>query len=219
VAPRLFEEARTALVEAERLAARRQFGRQLQLAVRTSLTASNKVLKTARIEAAAEVEDELAELGADVVEPVPEPALEPAAVGPSLLEQFLSAFALLGETRTDERGLTLVLPDALFDIERATLRPEAGLLLAKLAGMLLLIPQLGLQVEGHTDSSEEAGYSMEFSRERAQSVARFMQEQGVEVGRLASAGYGLERPIADNRTYEGRKRNRRVELVVTGVDR
>lgn len=242
LAPRQFEEARAALVEAERLAARRQGGRQLELAARQSLSASNKVLKIARFEQGQPQLEERPQVQSAVAAqtpadpesnpeasqrgrvdlPRPGEARPPARItsakqqdGLSLQQQWLAAFSLLGETHTSERGSTLYLPDGLFDIDRATLRPEATILLAKLAGMLLILPHLSLQVEGHTDSTEEASYSMELSRERAQAVAHFIQAQGVEQERVDWAGHGLERPIADNATYEGRKRNRRVEVTVS----
>jgi OOP family OmpA-OmpF porin len=69
-------------------------------------------------------------------------------------------------------------------------------------------------VEGHTDDVGSEEYNRELSRERAQSVHRYLLGQGVPPERLdAVVGYGESRPVASNDTSEGRQRNRRVEIV------
>ncbi len=125
-----------------------------------------------------------------------------------------SALSLVAETRESARGLILSLPDILFDVNKATLKADTKIPLAKLAGILLIQPELNLRIEGHTDSTGSASYNLELSQQRARSVFDFLADQGVSAQRMVSAGYGKERPIADNATAAGRSKNRRVEIVI-----
>ncbi len=69
-----------------------------------------------------------------------------------------------------------------------------------------------VRVEGHTDNVGAAAFNKRLSEDRAASVVKWLVAHGVDVSRLASAGFGLERPIVENTTPEGRKENRRVEF-------
>jgi OOP family OmpA-OmpF porin len=72
-------------------------------------------------------------------------------------------------------------------------------------------------IEGHTDSTGSAAYNLQLSERRAKAVEKLLVKQyGVEASRLSSAGYGEERPIADNNTAAGRDANRRVVAKVKG---
>jgi outer membrane protein OmpA-like peptidoglycan-associated protein len=74
-------------------------------------------------------------------------------------------------------------------------------------------PQLKhVRVEGHTDNRGTGPYNLDLSRRRAASVVEYLVQHGIARGRLLSAGYGFERPIADNSTALGRAKNRRVEF-------
>ena len=112
------------------------------------------------------------------------------------------------------RGVVVNLPDILFDTNKATLKPNAQIALAKLAGIVSLFPAINLRVEGHTDSTGTDVINNRLSRERANSVARFLRQQGVAESRMTADGYGSKLPIADNATAEGRSRNRRVEIIL-----
>jgi outer membrane protein OmpA-like peptidoglycan-associated protein len=127
------------------------------------------------------------------------------------LEKALSHVA---ETRRSARGLVLNLPDILFDLDKATLKRDAEQVLAKLAGILLALPDLQVRIEGHTDSLGSADYNLKLSRRRAETVRDFLGSQGVAKERLTAEGFGKEQPIADNYSEEGRRRNRRVEIVI-----
>ena len=71
-----------------------------------------------------------------------------------------------------------------------------------------------MRIEGHTDNRGKPQYNLELSKRRAAAVLRYLSEHGVEAARLESEGYGLDKPIADNNTEQGRAANRRVEFVV-----
>ena len=107
------------------------------------------------------------------------------------------------------------LPDILFDVNEDSLKPAAQIVLAKLAGILLLVPDKGALIEGHTDSTGSAEYNLDLSQRRADAVRRFLQLEGIAETRMEASGYGMERPLADNADPEGRKKNRRVEIVIS----
>jgi outer membrane protein OmpA-like peptidoglycan-associated protein len=132
-----------------------------------------------------------------------------------LTNRLSAALSQVADTQESARGFIINLPDILFDLNQATLKPEAKVVIAKLAGILLIMPELNLRVEGHTDATGGAEYNQELSERRAASVLEFISEQGIRTGRMQSVGYGEERPVADNETQEGRRKNRRVEIVIS----
>ena len=74
-------------------------------------------------------------------------------------------------------------------------------------------------IEGHTDNTGNAAYNTKLSQRRAMAVEKLLTERyGVNVARISSVGYGMERPIADNNTPEGRQANRRVVVKVTNTE-
>ena len=132
----------------------------------------------------------------------------------NLRSQLQGALSSVAETRNSARGYVVNLPDILFGFNQATLQPAAGMALAKLAGILLIVSDLTVQVEGHTDSTGSREYNLGLSKRRAESVVEFLAEQGVPRTRLSAVGLGPDHPIADNDTDEGRSRNRRVEIII-----
>lgn len=71
-----------------------------------------------------------------------------------------------------------------------------------------------IDVAGHTDSTGSMAYNMELSQRRANSVAQYLESQGVDANRVYAEGYGPHYPIADNSTPQGRAQNRRVEIAL-----
>jgi len=100
-----------------------------------------------------------------------------------------------------------------FDTGKATLKPESEKVLAQVLQLLKDQPGWKLRIEGHTDSTGAKAANQILSQQRAASVTDWLAGKGVERARLAPAGLGDTRPVADNSTEEGRARNRRVELV------
>jgi outer membrane protein OmpA-like peptidoglycan-associated protein len=127
------------------------------------------------------------------------------------LEEALSHVA---ETRQSARGFVVNLPDILFSVNAAALKPEAQRAIAKLAGILLVIPDLRVVIEGHTDSRGSADYNIKLSRRRAERVMGYLVEEGIAMERLGAFGFGLVRPVSDNESAQGRARNRRVEIII-----
>jgi outer membrane protein OmpA-like peptidoglycan-associated protein len=124
------------------------------------------------------------------------------------------ALSQVAETRDSARGLIVNLPDILFDLNEATLKQEARIVIAKLAGILLIMREQNLRVEGHTDSTGTEEYNQGLSERRAASVRDFLSGQGINMNRMVAVGYGERRPVADNESKEGRKKNRRVEIII-----
>lgn len=114
----------------------------------------------------------------------------------------------------DARGTIISMSDILFDVDKATLKPELKTSLAKIAGVLIVYREPKIVVEGHTDNTGTEEYNQRLSEARAQSVMDFLIEQGVDPARLTSVGYAFHRPVADNATKEGRQKNRRVDLII-----
>ena len=100
----------------------------------------------------------------------------------------------------------------LFDLNKATIRPESEDALQSIVDIMNEYPQTIFHVEGHTDSTGSDAYNMKLSKERAASVATWLEENGVPSNRLTSEGYGETQPIATNSTAKGRQENRRVEI-------
>lgn len=71
-----------------------------------------------------------------------------------------------------------------------------------------------IEIQGHTDNKGSEDYNMKLGEERAESVRRYMSESGIPLHRIATISYGEDRPIASNRTKDGRSQNRRVVIVV-----
>jgi len=126
-----------------------------------------------------------------------------------------AALSHVAETKETIRGLVVNLPDILFDVGEATLKPETRIVLAKLAGILLIMPDLKVAIEGHTDATGSAAYNLKLSQRRARTVLEFLRDQEVSADRLTAVGYGMDRPVADNDTRQGRQKNRRVEIVLS----
>src|SRR5262249_38112012 len=97
---------------------------------------------------------------------------------------------------------------------KATLKPDAQVALAKLTGVLSVFPNLNLRIEGYTDSTGTDAINNKLSRDRAASVVEFLQSQGIAGARMTSEGYGSKYPAASTHTKEGRSKTRRVEIVL-----
>ena len=120
------------------------------------------------------------------------------------------------ETRDTERGLVVSMPDVLFDTSQYSLKPAARERLARIAGIVTAYPELMFEIEGHTDSTGSDQFNQSLSEKRAASVRDYLLDAGVSVNNVVARGFGKSRPIAPNATSEGRKLNRRVEMIVSG---
>jgi outer membrane protein OmpA-like peptidoglycan-associated protein len=120
------------------------------------------------------------------------------------------------ETTETARGLIVNMSDVLFDFNKYTLKPEAREKLAKVSGILLAYPNLKVQVEGYTDNIGSDEYNQRLSEQRADRVREYLVSESVRDANVTAKGYGKSDAVADNATNNGRAKNRRVELVVSG---
>jgi OOP family OmpA-OmpF porin len=107
---------------------------------------------------------------------------------------------------------------ALFAFDSAKLTPAAEKELAQLATEAKSLKQLNLVlVEGHTDNIGTAAYNKQLSIKRANAVRDALVKNGVAADKIQAKGYGFEKPVASNKTKEGRAQNRRVEITIDGA--
>jgi OmpA-OmpF porin, OOP family len=106
----------------------------------------------------------------------------------------------------------VALTGVLFDFNKSTLKPESDAVLEKVHDLLGKDSALKLEVQGHTDDVGTDAYNQTLSEARAASVVAWLTQHGIASGRLSSKGYGKMMPVADNKTDEGRAKNRRVEI-------
>jgi outer membrane protein OmpA-like peptidoglycan-associated protein len=116
------------------------------------------------------------------------------------------------EVKSSRDSLALKLSGNSFDFRSSDLKPEAKAQLEKVAETITKNPSVNIRVEGHTDSVGSEKRNDRLSRLRALSVKAFLVEHGVGASRISTNGFGSSKPIADNKTEEGRAQNRRVEI-------
>jgi outer membrane protein OmpA-like peptidoglycan-associated protein len=104
--------------------------------------------------------------------------------------------------------------EVLFQSGKATLMPAGKKELDNLVNFLNKNPNVKITLEGHTDNSGTDKINDPLSVKRAESAEAYLVSKGIDESRIATAGYGSKQPIADNKTKEGKAKNRRIELKV-----
>jgi outer membrane protein OmpA-like peptidoglycan-associated protein len=102
-----------------------------------------------------------------------------------------------------------------FDTNKATIKPVSFPLLDDVASALRDNPKIKVEVQGHTDSQGNDAFNKKLSQQRAESVRNYLIKKGITSDRMDPKGYGEDQPLEDNRTADGRAKNRRVEFVIT----
>jgi MYXO-CTERM domain-containing protein len=115
-------------------------------------------------------------------------------------------------------GKLEIIESVYFKTNLAVIEKRSFPLLDNVAAVLVAHDQLRIQVEGHTDSQGDGAYNKKLSQRRAESVVAYLIKKGIDKGRLSPLGFGPDKPIADNRTKEGRAQNRRVVFTIIGGD-
>jgi OOP family OmpA-OmpF porin len=107
--------------------------------------------------------------------------------------------------------------DAFFDFDKAVLKPEGKAKLDDLVGKVKGINLEVIIAVGHTDSVGTDAYNQKLSIKRSEAVKAYLVSKGIEKSRVYTEGKGEKQPVADNKTKEGRTKNRRVEIEVVGT--
>ena len=139
-----------------------------------------------------------------------------SAATAALRQQLLQQLNTVLQTTDSSRGLIVNMADVLFDFGKYNLKPDAQVKLAKLTGIIQAHPGLRLAIEGHTDNIGGDEANMKLSQQRADTVHQFLVQQGLSAETVTAIGLGKFEPVADNSTNEGRQKNRRVEIIVSG---
>jgi OOP family OmpA-OmpF porin len=136
--------------------------------------------------------------------PPPPPPVAPAAEPP----------------RVELRDNKIVINEKIqFEYDKAKIMEVSFSLLNEVAAVIKQNPHIKkIQIEGHASAEGEARHNQRLSDDRAHAVMRYLVDQGIPKEHLIAKGYGVERPIADNGTPEGREQNRRVEFNVIEQD-
>ena len=137
----------------------------------------------------------------------PAPAAAPAAAAPKAAPAPAPAAA----TKVTYAA------DAFFDFDKAILKKEGKAKLDDLVGKVKGINLEVIIAVGHTDSVGTDAYNQKLSVRRAEAVKAYLVSKGIEKNRVYTEGKGEKQPVADNKTKEGRAKNRRVEIEVVGT--
>ena len=152
---------------------------------------------------------------APVAAPAPAPAPAPVAAPPAPAAAPVPAPVVVPPAPVSEK--VTFAADAFFDFDKSVLKPEAK---AKLDDLVSKSSAVALEViiaVGHTDSVGTDGYNQKLSISRSEAVKAYLVSKGIEKNRVYTEGKGEKQPVADNKTSEGRAKNRRVEIEVVGT--
>jgi len=131
-------------------------------------------------------------------------------------QQAMTDLAQVAAVKEDARGTVITLSgEVLFESGKAELKPVATAKLSQVADALTTSdPNSAIRVEGYTDSQGSQRFNEKLSQDRAEAVRQFLVSRGVAADRVRAEGFGPAKPVADNKSPEGRANNRRVEIVV-----
>src|SRR5215470_11922738 len=138
------------------------------------------------------------ETAIEIVPPAPPPAAEPTKPPPRV------------EVGAEQINLSETVQ---FETDSSTLVERSRSLLDEVAAELQSHPEIAkVQIEGHTDSTSTRKHNQTLSEQRAAAVKTYLVGKGVRAERLVTKGFGEDRPVADNKTEDGRFKNRRVDF-------
>lgn len=140
-----------------------------------------------------------------------------AGVGAYMDKQEERVARIPGTTveRLDEETLLVHFDsDVLFEVDAADLDVTSRDTLTQAAEVIKEFDKTAVVIQGHTDSSGSTEHNQALSERRADSVRNYLARAGVDDGRMASVGYGEDHPVADNDSTEGKRLNRRVDMLL-----
>ena len=116
-------------------------------------------------------------------------------------------------TEADRKVVADAIKNLEFDLGKSTIRAKSYTTLNRVAA-LLIQKNFSLKLAGHTDNTGSAALNMRLSKDRAEAIRSYLVSQGANASRIEATGYGMEQPIASNKTAAGRQKNRRVEFTI-----
>jgi outer membrane protein OmpA-like peptidoglycan-associated protein len=130
------------------------------------------------------------------------------------MERMEEALGAIAETRRTALGLVMNLGEESinFDTDEVALEPDDRELLSRIVGVLLTSSGYRVQVFGHTDDVGTPDYNLGLSERRADAVADYLVEAGIDPSIITRRGFGLTKPLVSGTSDKARARNRRVEL-------
>lgn len=147
--------------------------------------------------------------------PLVQPAPSTAPAAPAVVAPVVPPKPVVPPAPTSEK--VTFAADAFFDFDKAVLKPEAKVKLDDMASKLKAINLEVVIAVGHTDSVGSDEYNQKLSIRRAEAVKAYLVSKGIEANRVYTEGKGEKQPVADNKTADGRAKNRRVEIEVVGT--
>lgn len=111
-------------------------------------------------------------------------------------------------------SLIVLSAELLFETNQSTLRSEHFATLSSIVDYLISHPERAVTISGHTDNTGSEDHNLALSKRRADVVAEYLVSHGVDINRVKTFGLGSAKPLEANTTDEGRKKNRRVELLI-----
>ena len=149
--------------------------------------------------------------------PAPAPAAAPVAPAPAAPPAAAPAPAPAPAPVAPVSEKVTFAADAFFDFDKSVLKPEGKAKLDDLVGKMGAINLEVIIAVGHTDGVGSDAYNQKLSVMRSEAVKAYLTSKGVEKNRVYTEGKGEKQPVADNKTTEGRAKNRRVEIEVVGT--
>jgi outer membrane protein OmpA-like peptidoglycan-associated protein len=142
-----------------------------------------------------------------VIKPVP-PKMLPVLMDPVRTQPTASLPAAKADS------LIILGAELLFEMNKSTLRSEHFATLNPLVDYLRAHPERLVKISGHTDATGKESQNLRLSKQRADVVAEYLVSNGIDINRVETFGLGSSKPIAENTTEQGRRKNRRVELLI-----
>jgi len=130
------------------------------------------------------------------------------------LQQELSGLP----AQTTRRGIVVILPQSRFAFDDSTVPADTMSMMDRLATVLKNNPERKIVIEGFTDSSGDKEYNLSLAEERADAVRSELIRRGIDGQRIISRSYGSDYPVASNNTAEGRRENRRAEIIISNPE-
>ncbi|MCG6537297.1 MAG: OmpA family protein [Syntrophales bacterium LBB04] len=125
------------------------------------------------------------------------------------MKQEVTANSMLDALNTDGH----IALQINFDTGKSTIKDDSKPMIEQMYSLLKDNPDLKVEIQGHTDNVGKPEANKTLSEERARTVMKALVDKGIDGKRLTASGFGDTKPVADNKTEEGKAQNRRVELI------